>query len=224
MAVEVACHVDDGEKTLAFCEAHPFLFAAVGMHPHVAGETTQAHLDQLKQQLSHQKAVALGEIGLDYHYDFAPREVQRKWFAAQLELAQELDLPVVIHSREACADCLDVLRAHKNGLKGEMHCFSGSYETAKICLDLGLYIAFGGAITFKKAPRQQEAAAKLPLDRLLIETDCPYMTPEPFRGKRNDPTLVALVCEKLARLKGVPPETVAAVTMENGKKLFGIRQ
>jgi len=222
LLVEVACTAKEAPKAQKLSEDYPFIYWAAGMHPHEAGETTQQDLDALKTLLTHQKAVAFGEIGLDYHYDFSPREVQKYWFDQQLSLAKELDLPVVLHIREASADCLDILRAHKNGLKGEMHCFSGSYETAKLCVDMGLYIAFGGAVTFKKAPKQQEAAAKLPLDRLLIETDCPYMTPEPFRGRRNDPSKVALVAEKIAQLKGISPEEVAEATLKNGKDLFRI--
>lgn len=219
--IEVACHVEEAPKALALSERYPFIRVAVGMHPHEAGNTVNAHMDELRNILAHPNCVALGEIGLDYHYDFAPREVQRHWFDVQLSLAKELDLPVVIHSREASADCLDILRAHRDGLKGEMHCFSGSYETAKLCVDMGLYIAFGGALTFKKAPKQTDCASRLPLDRILIETDCPYMTPEPFRGRRNDPSLVRLVAEKLAMLRGMEPEEAAEITFANGEVLFG---
>ncbi len=224
LMVEVACHVEAGPPALDLAARYPHVYVAIGMHPHDVGGCANAHMDALRALLLRDKVVALGEIGLDYHYDFAPRQVQREWFATQLELARELDLPVIIHSREASGDCLDILRAHRDGLKGVMHCFSGSYETGKACVDLGLHIAFGGALTFKKAPKQWDVASRLPLNRLLVETDCPYMTPEPHRGHRNEPRYVALVCEKLASLHGISPEEMAHITMENAKRVFRIQE
>ncbi len=221
--LEACSRVQDAAATLAFVEKYSYMAAALGTHPHEAGDMQPQHLVQLENLLQHEKAVAVGEIGLDYHYDFAPRDVQRRYFGAQLELARELTLPVVLHVREASADALSILRAHKNGLYGVMHCFSGSYETAKECLDLGLYIAFGGALTFRNAKKALEVAQKLPMDRLLIETDSPYMTPEPHRGRRNDPSLVRLVCERLADLRGMDAEEVAEITLRNGLTLFGMQ-
>ena len=224
LAMEIACDIRTAEGSLALVQRYPFLYAAVGMHPHEAGETTQAHMDQLREMLQRDKVLALGEIGLDYHYDFSPREVQKKWFDTQLSVAEEAQKPVVIHDREAHGDCMELLRAHKGRFPGGIiHCFSGSYEMAKVCLDLGFFIAFGGSLTFKNARNLTEVAAKLPLDALLIETDCPYLTPEPLRGRRNDPGNVKLVCEKLSAIKGISPEELAQITMDNGKRLLGIR-
>lgn len=218
--LEACTQVPDAEKTLAFARKYPFVVAALGTHPHEAAGMGKEHLTLLETLLSDEKAVAVGEIGLDYHYDFSPREVQRMWFSEQLTLARAKKLPVVLHVREADGDALAMLRAQKDGLTGVMHCFSGSYETAKVCLDLGLYIAFGGALTFQNAKKALEIAAKLPMDRLLIETDCPYMTPVPYRGKRNDPSLVRLVCEKLAEIRQMDVEEAAQITLQNGLRLF----
>jgi len=221
--MEIGCDVRENAGMLAFVEKYPFLYAALGMHPHTAGEMTLGLLDALKTELKHPRVRALGEIGLDYHYDFSPRDVQQRWFAEQLSLAGEMRLPVVLHSREATADTLDILRAHKNELHGGvMHCFSGSYETAKICLDMGLYIAFGGALTFKNADKLRDVARRLPFERLLVETDCPYMTPEPHRRERCTPAHVRITVEMLAQLKQLAPDEAAAITMENAKALFGI--
>lgn len=220
--MDIACDVRTVDRTLPLLDEYDFIYGAVGMHPHEAGETTSAHMDGIAKLLKHEKMLALGEIGLDYHYDFSPREVQRKWFCEQLELAQQLDVPIILHIREAFGDAMDILGAHagKQGLKGVMHCFSGSLETAYQCIDMGLHIAFGGALTFKNAVKQADIAARLPLERLLIETDCPYMTPVPHRGERNDPRLVRLVCEKLAEVRGIAPDEAAEATYNNAARLF----
>lgn len=221
--IDVCCDVKDWAKTRALAEKHDGIYAAVGMHPHEAGHTTNADLDAVKAALQAcPKAVGLGEIGLDYHYDFAPRAVQREWFDAQLSLARALNVPVILHIREAFGDCMDILRAQKHGLQGEMHCFSGSVEIARECLDMGLYIAFGGALTFKNANKLLDAAAYVPIERLLMETDCPYMTPEPHRGQRNDPRGVAAVCDRLAALHHVSAEAMARATYANANRLFGL--
>ncbi len=219
--VDVACHVRDAEKTLELANKYDFIYASVGMHPHEAAETAAHHLEEEARIIkANKKMVALGEIGLDYHYDFSPRPIQRKWFCEQLDLAQQLDVPVIFHIREAFGDCMDILRERRGRFRGVMHCYSGSMETAYECLDMGLYIAFGGAVTFHNAVKQADMAARLPLDRLVIETDCPYMTPAPFRGKRNDPSMARLVAEKIASLRGVSVESIASVTYENGISLF----
>lgn len=220
--LEACCSLDRAQDVLALADAYDYIFASLGTHPHEVAAMREAHLLGYEKLLAHEKALAVGEIGLDYHYDFSPREVQRSWFEAQLELAQGLGLPVILHVREAAEDAMRILRAHKAGLRGIMHCFSGSYETAKECVDLGLYIAFGGALTFENARKNIDAAAKLPLERLLIETDCPYMAPAPHRGKRNDPSLVRLVCEKLAAIRNMETEEIAAITLQNGKAVLGI--
>jgi TatD DNase family protein len=222
LVTEIACDVREAEASLALTEKYPYIYAAIGMHPHIAHEVKTEHLDAIKELTKRKKVVAIGEIGLDYHYDFSPRDVQRKWFTEQLELAEELRLPVSLHIREAFGDCMDILRAHKNGLKGVMHCFSGSRETAFECIDLGLYIALGGAVTFKNAKRPPNVAEHIPLERLVIETDCPYLTPEPFRGRRNDPSMVRYTAEHIARVRGCDIEEIAEATYQNGLKAFEI--
>ena len=220
--IDVACNLTDLRCTRELSEQYEGIYAAYGMHPHYACDMTDDLLNDLKKLLLHEKCVALGEIGLDYHYDFSPRDVQKKWFAVQLELAQSMDIPVILHIREAFGDCMDILRAHKkNGIDGVMHCFSGSYEIAKECLDMGMYIAFGGSLTFNNAHNLRDVAQRLPLDRLLIETDCPYMSPVPLRGTVNEPKNVRIVAECLAALHGKTAEEIADVTYGNAVSLFG---
>ena len=220
--MEACCDEAGIDRVADLVKRVPFFFGSAGVHPHSADEFTPDTLDHIRDALKRERMVAIGEIGLDYHYDFSPRDVQRDCFDAQLALAAELHRPVIIHDREAHGDTMDLLRHYRGNLSGVMHCFSASYEIAKECIDLGLFIAFGGALTFKNAVHQWEIAAKLPLDRLLIETDCPYMTPVPFRGKRNDPTRIVLTLEKLAALKDVDPETLSETLYENSFKAFSI--
>ena len=211
------------EKLLPFVEAHPMIYGAAGLHPEELGPYALTDLDAVAAALDHPRIRAVGEIGLDYYWpENPPREVQKAFFDAQLSLAAEHHLPVIIHDREAHGDTVDILQAHRGQVIGVMHCFSGSYETAKACLDMGFYLGFGGALTFKNARKNVEVAAKAPLDRLLVETDCPYMAPVPFRGKRNDPTKTLCVLQKLAELCAMAPEDLAPVLFENGKRLFGI--
>lgn len=219
--VESSSDLADSIRAAALAKEHHIVHAAVGLHPHSASEWDDGTETALRALLKEPKVVAVGEIGLDYHYDFSPREVQREVFEKQIRLALDADMPIVVHSREATADTMEILRKYP-GVRGELHCFSGSAETAKELVKMGYYIAFGGALTFKNARKTLEAAAAVPLDRLLVETDCPYMTPVPFRGKRNEPAYVKLVAEKLAEVKGVPYEEIVRVTMENGKRFFGI--
>ena len=202
----------------------PFLYGSAGVHPHSADEWTNETADHIRAALQRERMLAVGEIGLDYHYDFSPRNVQKDVLDAQLSLAKEQSRPVILHDREAHGDMMDLLRAHKDGLKGIMHCFSGSYETAKECLDLGLFIAFGGALTFKNAVRPIEVVRRLPIDRLLLETDCPYMTPVPFRGQRNDPSLCRLTLEKMAEVRGEDRETLADALYRNALTVYEITE
>ena len=188
LVADVACDLRSVEKTLELLDRYDFMYGVFGMHPHYAEYMTNELLDGLKKLLARRKAVALGEIGLDYYYDFSPREKQIEWFDRQLSLAAELNKPVILHIRDAMGDCLDVLRAHAGEIKtvgGIMHCFSGSVEIMREAVSLGLYIGFGGAVTFKNAKKAVAVAKEVPSDRLLLETDCPYMAPTPFRGKRN---------------------------------------
>lgn len=222
---DVACDLRSVEKTFELIEKYDFFYGVVGMHPHYVSSMNDRFMDELKAHLDHPKMRALGEIGLDYYYDFSPREAQKEWFDKQLSLAAELEKPVVLHVRDAIGDSLDILRAHKRELiknGGVMHCFSGSAESAKECLDLGLYIGFGGSLTFKNNKKGVETAAFVPLDRAVFETDCPYLAPVPHRGERNDSTLIPLVAERFAGIRGISAEEACGAVFENGCRLFGI--
>ena len=207
------------QKSLELAEKYDFVYAACGVHPHEALGAPGDYLARVKEMLAHPKCVAIGEIGLDYHYDFSPRELQLKVFEEQIILANELNMPVIIHDREAHEDTFRILRKHKP--KGVVHCFSGSAELAAEAVKLGLYIGLGGAATFKNARKPLEVAASVPLDRLLIETDCPYMTPVPFRGQRNDSSLIAYSAEVIAEAAGVTPDELLDITRQNANTLFG---
>lgn len=208
---------------LKLCEKYPFIYASIGVHPHEAENLTERDMDVLREYSKHPKVKAIGEIGLDYFYDFSPRDVQKKWFARQVELAKELKLPIVIHDRDAHKDCMDILREHNiSEAGGVFHCYAGSVEMAREILDWGMYIAFGGSLTFKKSVKPKEVAAYVPLDRIVIETDCPYLTPEPHRGKRNSSLYIHYVAEMLAQIKGVSVKTIENATFENAKRLFKI--
>lgn len=208
---------------LKLCEKYPFMYASIGVHPHEVEHLTESDMDKLKKYSKHPKVKAIGEIGLDYFYDFSPRETQKKWFARQVDLAIELGLPVVIHDRDAHKDSMDILREGDiSEVGGVFHCYAGSVEMAREILDWGMYIAFGGSLTFKKSVKPKEVAAYVPLDRIVIETDCPYLTPEPHRGKRNSSLYIHYVAEMLAQIKGVSVEDIENATYENAKKLFKI--
>lgn len=222
LCINVACEVSEFEDSAALTHRYPFLYGAYGIHPHVASNPGEDWENKLRAALADEKAVSLGEIGLDYHYDFSERSDQKRVFARQLEMARELNLPVQLHIREAFGESMEILRAHRDGLRGEMHCYSGSVETARECLELGLYIALGGAVTFENARRLLDVAAYVPDDRLLVETDCPYLTPVPFRGRRNDPSMIVHTVRRLAEIRHATAEHVARITLENGKRLFGI--
>lgn len=208
---------------ISLCEKYDFIYGSVGVHPHDAENMTNRDIDILKKYSAHPKINAIGEIGLDYYYDNSPRDKQREWFSRQLDLAVELDMPIVIHDRDAHGDCMDILRGYKGKIKGEFHCYAGSREMAKEILDWGMYIAFGGALTFKNAVKPKEVAEYVPLDRILIETDCPYLTPVPHRGKRNSSLYIHYVAEEIARIKGIDKTAVEDVTFENAKSLFNIK-
>jgi len=196
------------------------VYATVGVHPHEASKANPATFDGLRHLLKEPSVLALGEIGLDYHYDFSPREVQREVFIEQLRLAREAGKPVIIHTREAWPDTLDVLRREWSG-PGIMHCFTGDEAQAREALDLGFHLSFGGVLTFQKAENVRQAAAIVPEDRLLVETDAPYLAPIPFRGKRNEPAFMVETVKRLAAVRGVPPEQVASATTANFHRLMG---
>ena len=200
----------------------PHVYYAAGIHPESAGEYREEDIYKVEQLCREEKAVAVGEIGLDYHYeDAAPREVQLRLLRDQLRLALDLDLPVVIHDREAHGDCLEAVKAFP-GLRGVFHCYSGSPEMAEELTKLGWMFSFGGSVTFKNNRKAPEVVASLPPDRIMLETDCPYLAPVPFRGRRCDSTLLPYVCEAVARFRGISPEEAEALTWENGRRFFGI--
>ena len=194
--------------------------ASIGVHPHDAAKCTSHTFSDLKSLGAHPKVVGFGEIGLDYHYDFSPREQQRDVFIEQLKLARELDLPVIIHTREAWEDTVAVLRDFGRGIPGVMHCFTGSPEQAREALDLGLCLSYGGVLTFRTADNVRESAAMTPDDRLLVETDAPYLAPIPHRGKRNEPAFMVEVASKLAEVRGSTIEEIASLTTANFERLF----
>ncbi|USK70355.1 TatD family hydrolase [Peribacillus asahii] len=210
-------------RAMELVETYDFLYAAVGWHPVDAIDMTDADLEWIESLAAHPKVVAIGEMGLDYYWDKSSKEIQMEVFRKQIRLAKRVKLPIIIHNREATADIITILREEEASLVGGiMHCFSGSVETAKECLEMNFYISLGGPVTFKNAKKPKEVVAEVPLDRLLIETDCPYLAPHPFRGKRNEPAYVKLVAEQIADIKQVSVEEVARITTENAKKIFGI--
>ena len=214
------CSFQSSLDAIALAETYDYIYAAVGSHPDVADEVDEVLISKYRELcIHHPKVRAIGEIGLDYHYEDIPRQIQKRAFRLQMELARELDLPVIVHEREAHEDGLKIVDEFPT-VKGVFHCYSGSLQMAKELIKRGWYIGFTGVLTFKNARKAIEVAANIPRDRVVIETDCPYMAPVPFRGKRNDPGKVAYMASKLAELWNVPPEEAARITLENGKRLY----
>jgi len=214
------------QKVFSIVEENDFLVASIGCHPHNASRYSDDAEKTILSYLQHSKCRLLGEIGLDYHYDLSPREVQRAVFDRQLDLAYDLGRTVQLHIREAHGDCMDMLRARAKAGRmpaGIMHCYTGSWEAAKVYLDFGLYISFSGALTFKNAPKLQEVAVNMPADRILVETDCPYMAPVPLRGKRCEPAFVTHTLAKAAALRNAAPDAFAAQVYENSLRAFGLQ-
>lgn len=223
LVVVPGCDLDSSRAAVALAEKYPHVYAAVGWHPENCGPCRLPEdIDALRELSKHPKVVAIGEVGLDYHWaENPPREQQLAVFRAQLLLAVALDLPVIIHDRDAHADCMNLVRALPE-LRGVFHCFSGSYEMGRELWRRGWYLGFGGPLTYKNARRAAEAASVIPITLLLLETDAPYLSPEPRRGTRNDSYNLWYVAEKLAALRGTTPERIIGITAENGKRLFGI--
>ncbi|MBS4193438.1 TatD family hydrolase [Bacillus sp. FJAT-49705] len=211
------------EKAMELSEQYDFIYASVGWHPVDAIDMTNEDLKWIEELTQHPKVVALGEMGLDYYWDKSPKDIQKQVFRKQIQLAKKVKLPIIIHNREATADIVEILKEEgAEEVGGIMHCFSGSPEIAKECVEMNFYISLGGPVTFKNARKPKEVAEAIPLEKLLIETDCPYLAPHPYRGKRNEPSYVKLVAEQIAEIKGVTLEEVAEATTSNAKKLFGI--
>lgn len=219
--VNMGSDLESCYATLELTRRYDYIWGGVGIHPEDALDLPEDWLGQIQEMLKEPKIVAVGEIGLDYHWlDACPKDRQQEVFATQLELARELALPVVVHDREAHADTLEFLKKYKPA--GVVHCFSGSWETAREILDLGMYIGLGGVVTFKNARHAVEAARNIPLERLVLETDAPYMAPVPYRGKRNDSSLIAFVAEKIGELRGMEAQAVLDITAENTRRLFNL--
>lgn len=224
LAINIGADLKTSIASVSLAEKYDNIYAVVGVHPHSAKEVDSSTIEILKSFANREKVVAIGEIGLDFYRDNSPRDLQRKWFKEQIKLAKEVNLPVVIHSRDADQEVFDTLKEAQDGnLRGVMHCYSGSAELAMEFIKLGFYISLAGPVTFNNARVPKEVAKAVPLDKLLIETDAPYLTPEPYRGKRNEPIFVKYVAGTIADLKGISYEELAKATNRNTKKLFGIK-
>ena len=222
LVMNPGCSLESSRNAVELARRYDYIYAAVGSHPDAADEVDDAAMEAYRTLCrQNPKIKAIGEIGLDYHYEDIPREIQRNAFRAQMELARELDLPVIVHEREAHEDGMQVVRDFPE-VTGVFHCYSGSAEMARQLVEKGWYIGFTGVLTFKNARKALEVAASIPRDRIVIETDCPYMSPEPFRGKRNDPGKLYRMAEKLAEIWGVSVEEARRITLENGKRLYRI--
>lgn len=224
IVVNSGASLDGCRRTIELTEKYPFIYGTLGVHPDEVGELNEETFFWLKEQLMRPKIVAVGEIGLDYYWDKEKREIQKEWFVRQLRLAKELKKPVVIHSREAAADTMEILKAEvSKEISYEMHCYSYSPEMAREYRKMGLYLGIGGVLTFKNAKKLKETVLESPMEYLLLETDCPYLAPVPNRGKRNDSGMLKYVVQELAALKGITPEEVIRITEENARRFYGIQ-
>lgn len=225
--VNVGADLESSQRSIALAEEYPFIYATVGIHPHDAKELTEPLLNKLRIMAQNDQVKAIGEIGLDYHYDNSPCDIQKKAFRQQLHLAKELELSLVIHSRDADQDTFDIITEMAEEIDfakqgAIMHCFGSGVKMARKYLDLGFYLSFGGITTFKNASKVRDVVREIPLDRILLETDCPYLAPEPKRGKRNEPTYIHFVAEKIAQIKDINIREVAETTTDNAIKVYGL--
>ena len=222
LVMNVGCCLDSSRDCIAMAQRYPYIYCSVGSHPDAADEVNDEVLETYRQLVrSSPKVKAIGEIGLDYHYEDIPREIQKEAFRRQMALAAELDLPVIVHERDAHEDGMAIIKEFP-AVKGVFHCYSGSAEMARQLVNLGWYIGFTGVLTFKNARKAVETAASIPLERIVLETDCPYMAPDPFRGRRNDPGYLYRMAEKLAEIRGMDVDEIRRITTENGKRLYRI--
>lgn len=225
LIMNVADSMGSLEKVLDIAEKYPFVYASVGVHPEEVTELTNVDIDTLMEYTKHPKVKAIGEIGLDYYWGDVEKSLQKKWFSRQIELAREVSLPIIVHDREAHGDTVDILRVEKaHEVGGILHCFSGSREMARDVLNLGMYIGIGGTLTFKNARKVKEVAEYVPMESIVLETDAPYLAPEPFRGKRNSSDLIKYVIDALAEIKGISPCEVEEITFQNAKRLYRIEE
>ncbi len=223
LIVNPGADMKSSRAAIKLAEKYDFIYAAVGIHPHDVKDITEADLIELEQMAKHEKVVAIGEIGLDYYYDNSPRELQREYFIKQIELANKLSLPIIIHSRDASMETYEILKEHKKDIGCVLHCFSQSLEMAELYLKIGCHLSFAGPLTFKKSSKLKEVARNIPLDKIFIETDSPYLTPEPYRGRRNDPSKVRYVAEELSKLRAISVDKIAEITMNNAIEFFDIK-
>lgn len=217
--INIGCDVKSSEMSIRLADRYDYIYAAVGVHPHELYDMSSQTIAKLKKLSEHPKVVAIGEIGLDYYYDTHPRELQRFWFRQQLRLAEEVNKPVIIHSREASQETFDIIQS-TNVRRGSIHCYSGSAQMAQDYVKMGFHIGVGGVVTFSNAKKLMETVEAIPIESILIETDCPYLAPNPNRGKRNDSTNLKYIVEKIAEIKNMTPEDVAKITESNAKSLF----
>ncbi len=225
LIMNVADSMRSLEKVLAIAEKYPFVYASVGVHPEEVTELCEKDMDILREYTKHTKVKAIGEIGLDYYWGDVEKSLQKKWFSRQIELAREVNLPIIVHDREAHGDTVDILKAEKAHEEGGiLHCFSGSREMARDVLNLGMYIGIGGTLTFKNARKVKEVAEYVPIESIVLETDAPYLAPEPFRGKRNSSDLIKYVIDALAMIKGISPQEVEEITFQNAKRCYRIEE
>ena len=220
--VNVCASCQSLERVPKLVSKYPFMYQAIGIHPDEVGDLNEEYFEKIRELLKDEKSVAVGEIGLDYYWDNESHDVQKKWFVRQLELARELDMPVLIHSRDAAADTMEIMKEHAVGLRGVIHCYSYSKEMALEYVKMGFFIGVGGVVTFKNGKKLKETVEAIPLESIVLETDCPYMAPEPFRGKRNQSSYIRYVAEEIARIKGVSVENVVEQTEKNAKKLYDL--
>ncbi|MBQ3181835.1 MAG: TatD family hydrolase [Clostridia bacterium] len=222
LAVNVGADIKSSKESILLAEKYDFIYASVGVHPCDTKDLTDDDLSTLEKMAHHKKVVAIGEIGLDYYWDEPEREIQKDWFLKQLLLAKKHNMPYIVHDRDAHADTLEIIKK-ADYTNGVMHCFSGSNEMAKEVVKMGMYVSLSGTVTFKNAKTAKEVAKAVPIDRLLIETDSPYLTPEPFRGKRNNSAYVKYTLEEIAKIRGISTGELARITLENGKRFYNIK-